>query len=247
MTTPGGFSSPVRWAGGGRDARGWIVALTDVLYVVGFHATAVIFLLAWKPLDSSSSSSSSSTSSLASPWSSLVIVVPLLVGETRLPNRVGKKNRPTSSFRVDSRFPLFFYLRCTLPWASLRPSQPPPTATAVDRRTVKRSTRSFALLSSFAGIKSVSLCRSSPSPLFRSRGLLVCSWQEVPTKNLEKVPAGPATFPGTRWALRFKSCEWPTSFTAASLPSNTRSPDNARLSCFDVIDHRLNGFRVAFC
>lgn len=91
VTIPGGFSSPIRWAGGGRDARGWIVALTDVLYVVGFHATAVIFLLAWKPLDSSSSSSSSSTSSLASPWSSLVIVVPLLVGETRLPNRVGKK------------------------------------------------------------------------------------------------------------------------------------------------------------
>lgn len=99
VTIPGGFSSPIRWAGGGRDARGWIVALTDVLYVVGFHATAVIFLLAWKPLDSSSSSSSS-TSSLASPWSSLVIVVPLLVGETRLPNRVGKKS---SNFVFPSR------------------------------------------------------------------------------------------------------------------------------------------------
>ena len=73
----------------------------------------------------------------------------------------------------------------------------------VDRRTVKRTTRSFALLSSFAGIKSVSLCHGSPSPLFRSRRLTAARfWQEVPPREtLEKSPsrsratASPPCFP----------------------------------------------------
>ena len=184
VTTPGGFSSPppspVRQTGVARWLAGVESSRSPTFYTSsGFmRAAAVIFLLAWKPLDSSSSSSSSS---------SLVIVVSPLVGETR----------PRSQTEVQKKREKIICLSLSL-FIFVSPFH-----RRVDRRTVKRTTRSFALLSSFAGIKSVSLCHGSPSPLFRSRRLTAARfWQEVPPRETsEKSPsrsratASPPCFP----------------------------------------------------
>lgn len=121
---------------------------------------------------------------------------------------VEKKNRPFPSIH-QTLLSLFLSLSISLYLSSFHSSGYPlpftanPVPTLWNRRTVvKRTTRSFALLSSFAGIKSVSLCRrGSPSSLFSfSRAYSARFWQEVAGEEPERksVPGRPLSFSGTR-------------------------------------------------
>lgn len=127
-----------------------------------------------------------------------------------------RKNRPFPSIHqtlLSLSFSISLYLSSVslfrLPFAlhSQSCSNPVESSNVV----VKRTTRSFALLSSFAGIKSVSLCRrGSPSSLFSfSRAYSARFWQEVAAEEPERKsePGRPLSFSGTRRiSMFFEGC-----------------------------------------
>lgn len=114
---------------------------------------------------------------------------------------------------------------------------PPPTIPA-DRRTVKRTTRSFALLSSFAGIKSVSLCRGSPSPLFHSRGLIpLVSYKKCRWETLEKFLPGRPLFSAQVDSRFLRVAREPSCSPWLLYSWNTGSQGNREeYICFSVVD-----------
>lgn len=150
----------------------------------------------------------------------LVIVVSPLVGEARsTPNRGGKKEKKSSipldpsDASLSLSFSISLYLSSVslfrLPFALHSQSCFNPVESS--NVVVKRTTRSFALLSSFAGIKSVSLCRrGSPSSLFSfSRAYSARFWQEVAAEEPERKsePGRPLSFSGTRRiSMFFEGC-----------------------------------------